>query len=100
MTGKTILAVAREAASIAADDTTYDETLKLLVQSCSADLKASGVRVPVEEHPLYPQAVRFYVKAFGWTEPDGERWERCFTALRASMKLDSRAPEDYVDEND
>jgi hypothetical protein len=100
MTGKTILAVAREAASIAVDDTTYDETLKLLVKSCSADLKASGVRIPVEEHPLYPQAVRFYVKAFGWPEPDGERWERCFTALRASMKLDSRAPEDYVDEND
>lgn len=100
MIGKTILATAREAASIAADDTTYDETLKLLVKSCSADLKASGVRIPVEEHPLYPQAVRFYVKAYGWTEPDGERWERCFTALRASMKLDSRAPEDYVDEND
>ena len=100
MTGKTILAVAREAASIAADDETYDETLRLLVRSCSADLKAAGVRVPVEEHPLYPQAVRFYVKAFGWTEPDGERWEKCFTALRASMKLDSRAPEDYVDEND
>ena len=33
MIGKTILATAREAASIAADDTTYDETLKLLVQS-------------------------------------------------------------------
>lgn len=100
MTGQTILAVAREAASIAADDTTYDETLKLLVKACSADLKSSGVKVPVEEHPLYPQAVRFYVKAFGWTEPDGERWEKCFTSLRASMKLDSRSPEDYIDEND
>ena len=98
MTGKTILAVAREAASIAADDTTYDETLKLLVKSCSADLKASGVRKPVEEHPLYAQAVRFYVKAYGWTEPDGERWEKCFIALRASMKLD-RAEEDD-NEND
>ncbi|MBR6397631.1 MAG: hypothetical protein IKS06_01940 [Lachnospiraceae bacterium] len=98
MTGKTILAVAREAASIAVDDTTYDETLKLLVKSCSADLKASGVRIPVEEHPLYPQAVRFYVKAFGWTEPDGERWEKCFTALRASMKLD--AAEVEYNEND
>lgn len=98
MTGKTILAVAREAASIAVDDTTYDETLKLLVKSCSADLKASGVRIPVEEHPLYPQAVRFYVKAFGWTEPDGERWEKCFIALRASMKLD--AAEVEYNEND
>lgn len=98
MTGQTILRVAREAASIAADDTAYDETLKLLVKSCSADLKASGVRTPVEEHPLYEQAVRFYVKAFGWTEPDGERWERCFTALRASMKLDAAREE--PDEND
>ena len=89
MIGKTILATAREAASIAADDTTYDETLKLLVQSCSADLKASGVRVPVEEHPLYPQAVRFYVTAFGWTEPDGERGERCYDNIRASMKYDT-----------
>lgn len=92
--GKTILAVAREAASIAADDESFDETLRLLVRSCSADLKAAGVHQPVESHPLYQQAVRFYVKAYGWTEPDGERWEKCFTALRASMKHDYPAPDE------
>lgn len=84
----TILDVAREAASIAADDDSFDNTLRLLVDSCSADLKAAGVPDPVENHPRYEQAVRFYVKAYGWTEPDGERWEKCFTALRASMKHD------------
>ncbi len=80
--------IAKEAASIADDDDSYNQTLLILVSSCSADLKAAGVKMPVESHPRYEQALRFYVKAYGWTEPDGERWEKCYTALRASMKHD------------
>lgn len=82
------LAIAKEAAAIAEDDDSFDETLKILIASCSADLEAAGVKKPAEDNPRYEQALRFYVKAYGWTEPDGERWEKCFTALRASMKHD------------
>lgn len=92
MATQTMLEIAREAASIAKDDDSFDDTLGLLIRSCYADLDVSGVLPPIENHPLWPQAVRFYVKAFGWTEPDAERWQNCYNALRASMKHDYSSP--------
>jgi len=89
MTGKTVIAEARLAAGIAADDDTNDSTVLALIRACSADLRSAGVTAPVENHPLYVQAVRFYVKAYGWTEPDAERWGKCYENVRASMKYDT-----------
>lgn len=84
-----VLREARLAAGIASDDDTHDSTVTELILACSADLKSAGVPRPVESHPLYTQAVRFYIHAYGWTEPDAERWGKCYENLRAMMRHDT-----------
>lgn len=89
-TGDNIKLMKRLRTALRLSSTSFDaDELVPLVDACRTDLSISGVKNTDPDNPLVLQAIILYCKSHFGFNPDSDKFEKAYSALKNSMALSS-----------